>query len=368
MSRSLLLLCCLLACSTLTLAVPDVVFTLNSDSTATIRVNGATWLRTAATWFTAGGKMYSSADKTLVLEASDSSDGVDALGQYNATVLTWQASDSAALRWMTIYRTYLTRHSPVLVFDQVWVSGSDGTSVGNSDGVLSAFPSFSPKGSSTTLGALQWSDAFDGNHEFIWSGPNATASLPLSRGGASGPLVLFDRRGRVAVTLSPFSSFMSASLAASKAGIAEFGVVGSMLSVPAGYSMSTIAVFGDSGVTNTVLAWGDALLSQYGKIRMAAWEEHTTRYLGYATDNGAYYYVSPRRHSLHNASHSLCCCSLTRALVLLSLLAALSTTRRMGATTSRRCRTCTTTLWRAASRTGTCCWTRGGTTRARWAE
>ena len=294
MSRfsSLLVFCLLLLSLTCTLAAPGVVFTLNSDSTATVRVNGATWLRTSAIWFTAGGKRYSSDDSSLTLTGAESSEGVDSLGQYNATVLEWQASDDDSLRWMTIYRTYLARSSPAIVFDQVWLSDSADTSVGNSDAVLSAFPSFVPKGSSEALGALQWSDGFDGNHEFAWSGPNATASPQLSRGGTSGPLVLFDRSGRVAVTISPFSSFMSASLAASKAGIAEYGVVGSMKSVPAGYSLSTIAVFGDSGVTNTVLAWGDALLVQYGKLRQAAWEEQTTRYLGYATDNGAYYYVS----------------------------------------------------------------------------
>ena len=271
---------------------PSVVFTLNSDNTATIRSNGATWLRTSATWFSAGGSVYSTADNTLSLVRTDSTSGVDALGEYNGTVQEWSGSDGQGHRWMTIYRTYLHRASPAIVFDQVWLTGATGTGAQGSDSVLSSFPSFSPKGSSTALGALQWSEGFDTNHEWVWSGANATATLPLSRGGVSGPIVLFDRRGQHAVTLSSFSNFMAASVAASKSGVAEYGIVGSMTSVPAGYTLSTIAVFGSAGITNTVLAWGDALLAQYGKSRMAAWEEHTTRYLGYATDNGAYYYVS----------------------------------------------------------------------------
>ena len=337
---SLLLLSLLAVCLTFTVAVPDVVFTLNADYTATIRVNGATWLRTSATWFTANGNVYSTADKSLTLLTSDNTNGVDALGRYSATVQIWQAATSASLQWMTIYRTYLNHTmTPIIVFDQIWVSGASGTSSGNSDGVLSSFPSFVPKGSSATLGALQWSDAFNTNHEWIWSGVNATSTLPLARGGASGPLVLFDRRGQVACTISPFSQFMSGSVAASKAGVAEYGVVGSMTSVPAGYTLSTIAVFGDRGVTNTVLAWGDALLHQYGKNRMAAWEDHTVRYLGYGTDNGAYYYVRTHKHSI---AHVPSAASLSHHLTVYSpdtvslCISVRSITPRMVRTTRRR--------------------------------
>jgi hypothetical protein len=37
-------------------------------------------------------------------------------------------------------------------------------------------------------------------------------------------------------------------------------------------------------------AWGDALLSTYGKSREATYRDHTLQYVGYSTDNGAYYY------------------------------------------------------------------------------
>ena len=298
----------LLISLSLTLAVPNVVFKLEADFTAIIQVNSATWLRTAATWFTANGKRYSTADKSLTLASTANTAGVDALGHFNATILTWTA-DSGSLSWQTIYRLYLHHSTPpslrAIVFDQLWVSGATGTSVNDSNAVLSAFPAFIPSGSEVTLGALQWYSAFDQNVVFQWSGHSTSGneSLHLSNGGESGPLVLFDAHAQVSVTLSPFSQFMSASLALSSssslsshtkpntAAVAEYGVAGSMESVPAGYMLSTIAVFGDSGLTNNVLAWGDALLAQYGKQRMAMYEEITTQYLGYSTDNGAFYYV-----------------------------------------------------------------------------
>ena len=44
---------------------------------------------------------------------------------------------------------------------------------------------------------------------------------------------------------------------------------------------------------SAVLAWGDALLATYGRAREGAWRrDPTLRSLGYATDNGAYYYYN----------------------------------------------------------------------------
>lgn len=37
-------------------------------------------------------------------------------------------------------------------------------------------------------------------------------------------------------------------------------------------------------------AWGSILLKQYGKERYAYQKDLAMRYLGYSTDNGAYYY------------------------------------------------------------------------------
>ena len=279
-----------------TLAIPDVTFTLNSDYTSTIRVNGQTWLRTDATWFHADNQTFSTSDSSLSLALTKRHLGRDSLGVYNATTLTWQTKSTPPLTFLTTYRIY--PHPSIfttraIVFEQVWVTGAQGTSVGNSDAVLSAFPSFRPKGAATLLGALQWGDGFADNRVFLFSGTGAT--LPLYRGGTSGPLVLFNKAGRVTATLSPFNSFMSSSLAASKDGsVMEFGVVGSMQSIPAGHSVETIAVFGDEGVTEGVLAWGDALLTKYGKRREAYLDEFLVQYLGYSTDGGGFYYYNVR--------------------------------------------------------------------------
>ena len=277
------------------LAIPDVSFTLNADSTATIRVNGQIWLRTDATWFHALNTTFSTADSTLGLASTKEHQGQDSLGRFRATTLTWTTKSSPPLTFLTTYRVYSHPMNPdatqSIVFEQQWVTGAAGTAAGNSDSVLSAFPTFRPAAAAVPLGAMQWVGDFNLNQVFVFAGPNS--SLPLAKGGPSGPIVLFDKRGAVSAVLSSFSSFMSASNVASKDGqTVEFGVAGSMTSVPAGYSLETIAVFDDRGISQSVLTWGDALLRRYGKRREAYQDDFTNVWLGYATDNGAFYYYN----------------------------------------------------------------------------
>ena len=45
-----------------------------------------------------------------------------------------------------------------------------------------------------------------------------------------------------------------------------------------------------------MLGWGDLLLLRSGKKRAAAWDlDYSLRYLGYSTDNGAYYYYNTEK-------------------------------------------------------------------------
>ena len=63
--------------------------------------------------------------------------------------------------------------------------------------------------------------------------------------------------------------------------------------MPRGFQIETILVV-SRGINMAMRAWGDALLTRYGKSRQAAWEKDVTlQYLGYSTDRGGYYYYNP---------------------------------------------------------------------------
>ena len=58
--------------------------------------------------------------------------------------------------------------------------------------------------------------------------------------------------------------------------------------------MASTIIYAGSGVNSVMLGWGDAVLATYSKQREAYKRDFTLRYLGYSTDNGAYYYVGRR--------------------------------------------------------------------------
>ena len=71
-----------------------------------------------------------------------------------------------------------------------------------------------------------------------------------------------------------------------------YGPLGSLESIPAAFSLETIVVAFAGGPTDAVLHWGDQMLTQYEKTRKGPDFDLTLTYLGYSTDNGAYYYYN----------------------------------------------------------------------------
>jgi len=168
-------------------------------------------------------------------------------------------------------------------------------------GVVSAFPSFSlPQD-----GNLGWL-AFYGEH--LNDAHNETHRGPrvgrwrrgeaVADGLLAGPLAIFDQWGS-SLVLSPLTNPMAASIAQSQDGSVSWGVMGGVMDVPKGYTISHI-VQGGEGINQAFDKWGTLMLGYYGNPRKktrvppgmgGAVETH----LGYETDNGAYYYYNPMK-------------------------------------------------------------------------
>ena len=65
--------------------------------------------------------------------------------------------------------------------------------------------------------------------------------------------------------------------------------MGTVTSIPVGYDYETIVYYG-GGVNVAMRGWGAALRRRSGKTTAARDADHSINYLGYWTDNGAYYY------------------------------------------------------------------------------
>jgi len=121
------------------------------------------------------------------------------------------------------------------------------------------------------------------------SGSHPSGSPPIGQGiKGTGPVVVFDSDLKTSVVLSPFSNFMAANQKLQGSAL-SYGVMGGVTAIPKGYSLSTVVSVG-SGVNAAMDSWGDILLKEYKKERYSYKEDLAMQYLGYSTDNGAYYY------------------------------------------------------------------------------
>lgn len=247
-----------------------------------VAVDGQTWFRSADTCVHANSRQYCSQDGSLSLINQSTYSAQDAFGPMSVVALTWAVGNTSQ-QYQTLFRTY----DGFIVFEQVFLTGLSNTNVSNQDQLSSSFPSFMVEDSSEINKAfLNWGGPMVGREAVIgqWaSGPQAFHS-----GLEAGPIVVFTNLS--GIVISPASSFMSMSqVYNSTSNTLSWGLMGHLTSIPANYRAETILSLG-SGVNAAMNTWGDILLKRFGKSREAARADFTTNYLGYSTDNGAYYY------------------------------------------------------------------------------
>lgn len=195
------------------------------------------------------------------------------------------ASGHPEVALTTTFRAYTD--VAVLVFGQEYPLGGNGTkaSTGRS-GTGSLFPSWDLSASdSDGLDYFAGRDQSTMSGKFseakVGTGTQGTAVLAVFKAGATGPL-------RTLVT-SPLSAFMASAFdlpsnLLKKSTVSGVGVLGSVTSIPAGFSIET-AVVGGRGVADTLMDWGDVLLQRGGKTRTV--QDHATdkslTHIGYWT-------------------------------------------------------------------------------------
>eukprot|EP01130_Rhizamoeba_saxonica_P004949 TRINITY_DN1998_c0_g1_i1.p1 TRINITY_DN1998_c0_g1~~TRINITY_DN1998_c0_g1_i1.p1 ORF type:complete len:615 (+),score=103.10 TRINITY_DN1998_c0_g1_i1:302-2146(+) len=106
-----------------------------------------------------------------------------------------------------------------------------------------------------------------------------------------GALALFDKKLRTYI-LSSSESALNGIQQLSNGGYYQSGVMGSIKTIPQGFTFSTILYAGEyPGVNNAMMGWGSSLLKMYGKKRVPTDDQNMLKYLGYSTT--AYYFYNP---------------------------------------------------------------------------
>eukprot|EP00937_MAST-01D_sp_MAST-1D-sp2_P006546 g6546.t1 len=251
-----------------------------------VSVAGSTWFESAATTVSDDGKVYSSAaGGGLTLASSANGSGSDARGSFTSTNLTWTTGSGNT--FMTGFRAY----DNAVVFTQLWPQGANNTATGTRDDVLSSFPAFGVTGEEGVKGYASLSGSMIADfHVGSWNDDTGG----IAGGLAGGPVAVFDSN-MTTVVLSPASQFMASSFKHTKpaskhgGGVLGAGVLGSVTSLPAGFSTSFVLHAG-AGFNAAWQGWGTALRAGFGKTDALLDTDETLTKLGYSTDNGAYYY------------------------------------------------------------------------------
>lgn len=213
----------------------------------------------------------------------------------------------------------IRQYNKVVVFKQTFTRELTNTSTSNADGLVTGFPTFVVDDSHGGEGYAHWLSWFYSTDGVAPSQPGERVSrralvapgfvspqlrewnsgLNMTGGiGGTGVLSVFDGAG-TAVVLSALSSPMVVSHVCPAPGRLSYGIMGNVTTVPAGFSTEVVLTASSGGVNAAMGEWGEVVRSYHGKANatVARQRDVTLRFLGYTTDNGAYYYYHTKADS-----------------------------------------------------------------------
>jgi hypothetical protein len=129
----------------------------------------------------------------------------------------------------------------------------------------------------------------EGLHVFSYQ-QQTFAPFQFAASDCSTPWLLFDDNAN-ALVISPASHFMVASLFGDGRREMASGFNPQLRNLPGGFTQQTIIAFG-GGINATWDLWGQSLTRLEGARRPGGEADDVLKYLGYWTDNGAFYYYN----------------------------------------------------------------------------
>jgi hypothetical protein len=277
------------------------------------------------TFFRAGGQLFTTADGSLAVAAPPAppTAGSDAMGAFMRQEVQWRAPGApAGTNFATAVQVYAA--AGAVVFEQSWPGGAADTAApgGDADSVLSAWPSFAFDGANNASdrAAVSFGGRFlEASHAFVWS--DVARNGMSSVGQHGGPVTVFDRAFNTSVSIMSLTQhavqISQVVAAASGAGggggggssgggssgggssgggavaALAYGIIGSVTSIPAGFVARTLVAATRGGPSAGTLRMGRLALQYHGTTRA---RDVTTETLGYATDNGQYYYYNEEKN------------------------------------------------------------------------
>jgi hypothetical protein len=198
----------------------------------------------------------------MPLAAATTSRGKDLVGAYQQISFAWSAGQTPMTGWIRLYS-----EPPLALFSQTCGAAAEMPPA--------AFPAF------TRVPA---------NLHIFSHGLKEFAPPQFSASDISTPWLLFDDQAN-AFIISPASHFMVASMIGDGAQQVASGFNPKLRNLLAGFTQQTLVAFG-RGINRTWDLWGRSMLELQQAKRPANDADAVLKYLGYWTDNGAFYYYN----------------------------------------------------------------------------
>ncbi|MFW9820645.1 MAG: hypothetical protein ACFFE5_13630, partial [Candidatus Thorarchaeota archaeon] len=208
--------------------------------------------------------------KNLELISSKQGESSDKLGEFRSIMAKFRLRDEERRLYITI-KNYINQN--FIIFKLSIPEGIENTSSGKTSKVITSFPSFINKNFNSKVFTYR-------NKIFC----------PPSRkiGATSAPVLLYDDNLNCFV-LSPLDGFLHTIISKGRNHRINCGIQGEIKALPKEFSQSYILLF-DKGINQSMQRLGDILLNYHNSNRNSFYANVVTSYLGYWTDNGAYYY------------------------------------------------------------------------------
>ncbi|GAB5367539.1 hypothetical protein AAMO2058_001239300 [Amorphochlora amoebiformis] len=238
--------------------------------------------------------------KQLILERIQRDlKGFDAMGTYTETVIDWSLDTTRVSTGVKVYQ------GGWIVFSQRFPFGLNLTSTGDENQIISSFPSFRlPENNSVdSRGFVGYKGNMMGYHYRLgpWtSAADKDKGLPDGLDG-TGPLIVFEPGAPQppTVVISPKSAFMATNQVVdnsshllgsrSPSSYLRYGIMGRVRELPLNFQ-AEIILCPDLGINRAMYNWGNLLLRTYDKDRAPPKLDLSLTHMGFATDNGAWYY------------------------------------------------------------------------------
>ncbi|KAK6165978.1 hypothetical protein SNE40_022777 [Patella caerulea] len=257
------------------------------DQIYNISVNGAIWFKNAPLVFRKDWKEYSSARGELKGLLDTPHQGTDRLGDFETATWYLGVDDNVVALG---YKVYDKKNYVIL--QQHYLNKTSGTSAGDKDKLISAFPAIMIDGTMAgELGYLEYAGIQFGTSN-IQFGTWAPGKINMSTGTMGGPVAFFDKKDNV-VIIAPFSEFMSASTyldTTQQPNRLSWGIMGGVMEIPEDFMSQFMIFYSPNGINKAFEEWGSLMRDFYGKDPSYRKADMTINYLGYWTDNGATYY------------------------------------------------------------------------------